>query len=95
MAGSLRRWEHSRGAAFAATLRVAPEDTIISKAMCCDRDAYSALDGTPLADDLRRAGVRRLVIGPSGRTDYCARATGHDARAAGLEAVICRDASAR
>jgi len=79
------------GAAFAASLRIAPDDTIISKATNRDRDAYSALDGTPLADEFRRASVRRLVIGGLA-TDYCVRATGLDALAAGLEVVICRDA---
>jgi nicotinamidase/pyrazinamidase len=79
------------GAAFAASLRIAPADTVISKATSQRRDAYSALDGTPLADRLRRAGIRRLVIGGLA-TDYCVRATGLDARAAGLEVVICRDA---
>jgi nicotinamidase/pyrazinamidase len=79
------------GAAFAASLRIAPADTVISKATSQQRDAYSALDGTPLADQLRRTGIRRLVIGGLA-TDYCVRATGLDARAAGLEVVICRDA---
>jgi nicotinamidase/pyrazinamidase len=79
------------GAAFAVSLRVAPTDTIVSKATSRDRDAYSALDGTPLAEGLRRAAVRRLIIGGLA-TDYCVRATGLDARATGLEAVVLRDA---
>jgi nicotinamidase/pyrazinamidase len=79
------------GAAFAPSLRMGPGDTIISKATSPDKDAYSALDGTPLAEDLRHAGVRRLFIGGLA-TDYCVRATGIDARAADVEAVILRDA---
>ena len=79
------------GAEFAPSLRVAPGDTVISKATSRERDAYSALDGTPLAECLRRAAVRRLFIGGLA-TDYCVRATGLDARASGLEVVVLRDA---
>jgi nicotinamidase/pyrazinamidase len=79
------------GAEFSRQLQVAPTDVVISKATRLDKDAYSALDGTPLAEALRARGITRLLIGGLA-TDYCVRATGIDARAAGLDVVVLADA---
>lgn len=79
------------GARFARRLRTDPQDTVISKATRADRDAYSALDGTPLADSLRSRGITRLFVAGLA-TDYCVRATGLDARDAGLDVVVLTDA---
>ena len=79
------------GAQFSRLLRTDPSDTVISKATRPDRDAYSALDGTPLADSLRSRGITRLFVAGLA-TDYCVRATGLDARAAGLDVVVLTDA---
>jgi nicotinamidase/pyrazinamidase len=79
------------GAEFSRHLQVAPTDVVISKATRLDKDAYSALDGTPLAGALRSRGITRLFIGGLA-TDYCVRATGIDARAAGLDVVVLADA---
>lgn len=81
----------SRGAEFAQSLAVAPGDVVISKATRPDKDAYSALDGTTLPDALRARNVGRVFIAGLA-TDYCVRATGHDARAAGLDVVVLVDA---
>lgn len=81
----------TRGAEFAAALAIAPDDVVISKATRADRDAYSALDGTPLGQALRAFSVTRLFIAGLA-TDYCVRATGRDARAAGLDVVVLKDA---
>jgi nicotinamidase-related amidase len=81
----------THGAEFAAGLDIAPGDVVISKATRADKDAYSALDGTPLADALRARRIGRLFIAGLA-TDYCVRATGHDARAAGLDVVVLTDA---
>lgn len=81
----------TRGAEFAVRLSIAPSDLVISKATRVDKDAYSALDGTPLAEALRARGIKRLFIAGLA-TDYCVRATGRDARAAGLDVVILADA---
>lgn len=81
----------TRGAEFAAALAIAPDDVVISKATRADKDAYSALDETPLAGALRARRVRRLFIAGLA-TDYCVRATGRDARAAGLDVVVLKDA---
>jgi nicotinamidase/pyrazinamidase len=79
------------GAEFSRQLQVAPTDVLISKATRLDKDAYSALDGTPLAEALHSRGITRLFIGGLA-TDYCVRATGTDARAAGLDVVVLADA---
>ena len=79
------------GAQFARSLGRDPRDTVISKATQRDRDAYSALDGTPLAGSLRSRGITRLFVAGLA-TDYCVRATGLDARAAGLAVVVLTDA---
>lgn len=81
----------TRGAQFTPLLSRAPGDTVISKATEVDREAYSALDGTPLAGELQRAGVQRIFVAGLA-TDYCVRATGLDARAAGLGVVVLVDA---
>jgi nicotinamidase/pyrazinamidase len=81
----------SSGAEFSRQLERAPGDVVVSKATRVDRDAYSALDGTQLADELVHSGVRRIFIGGLA-TDYCVRATGLDARAANLDVVVLRDA---
>jgi len=79
------------GAEFSAQLAVARGDVVISKATQRDRDAYSALDGTPLPAMLQKRSLTRLFIGGLA-TDYCVRATGLDARAAGIDVVVLRDA---
>ncbi len=81
----------SSGAEFSPQLERAPGDVVVSKATRIDRDAYSALDGTQLAGDLVRTGVRRVFIGGLA-TDYCVRATGLDARAAGFDVTVLNDA---
>lgn len=81
----------SSGAEFSPRLERAPDDDVVSKATRVDRDAYSALDGTQLADELVRTGVRRIFIGGLA-TDYCVRATGLDARAANFDVVVLSDA---
>jgi nicotinamidase/pyrazinamidase len=81
----------SPGAAFAPALALPPDARIVSKATEVGRDAYSAFDGTDLAERLREDGVRRLFIGGLA-TDYCVRWTVQDALAYGYEVVVLRDA---
>jgi nicotinamidase/pyrazinamidase len=83
----------TRGADFDTRLHRSQDDLVISKATEPGRDAYSALDGTPLAAELDRRGIRRLFVAGLA-TDYCVRATGSDARRAGLDVVVLRDAVA-
>jgi nicotinamidase/pyrazinamidase len=81
----------SPGAEFSGQLAISPADCVISKATRVDKDAYSALDGTRLAEALRARGVTRLFVGGLA-TDYCVRATARDARRAGLDVVVFTDA---
>jgi len=80
----------SRGARFAAALRLPAEVAIISKATDPKREAYSAFDGTGLEARLRALGVRRLVIGGLA-TDYCVLASARDALALGFSVAVLVD----
>ena len=81
------------GAAFPATLHLPPDAVVISKAQQRDREAYSAFAGTDLAQQLRRAGLRRLFVGGLA-TDYCVLRTVLDARWLGFDVVVLSDAIA-
>jgi nicotinamidase/pyrazinamidase len=81
----------SEGARFAPALHVPAGVTVVSKATRRSEEAYSALHGTGLADDLRRATVERVFIAGLA-TDYCVRATAAEARAAGFQIVVLEDA---
>src|SRR5689334_5389258 len=76
--------QETRGADFHPDLNLPPRARIVSKATAADREAYSAFDGTGLADELKRAGISRVWIGGLA-LDYCVRATALDAVAAGFE----------
>lgn len=83
--------QRSRGAEFAAALRLPRQTAVISKGAAADGDAYSAFQGTALASRLRQEGVCRLFVGGLA-TDYCVLATVTDALAAGFEVMLLRDA---
>jgi nicotinamidase/pyrazinamidase len=63
----------------------------ITKASHHDKDAYSGFDGTDLATILREKGVKRVVVCGIA-TDYCVKATAHDALKAGFEVIVLEDA---
>jgi nicotinamidase/pyrazinamidase len=81
----------SRGAAFPDGLWLPEKATVISKATDSGRDAYSAFEGTDLAQRLRAKGVKRVFVAGLA-TDYCVYATVKDALALGFEAVVLTDA---
>lgn len=81
----------SAGAAFADGLQVPEDAVVISKATKTHADAYSAFQGTALADRLRERGCRRLFIGGLA-TDYCVLATVRDALREGFAVVVLCDA---
>jgi nicotinamidase/pyrazinamidase len=64
---------------------------VVLKATAPERDAYSAFEGTELADGLRARGVRRLFVGGLA-TDYCVGETVRDALARGYAVVLLTDA---
>ena len=79
------------GAAFAPTLRFPADAIVISKATSPERDAYSAFEGTKLAEQLKAAGIWRVFVGGLA-TDYCVKATVLDARKNGFEVELLGDA---
>ncbi len=82
--------ENSPGAEFHPDLRVPVDALIVNKGTSPDKEAYSAFDGTMLAEILRSQGVRRVFI--TGLTlDYCVRETAPDALREGFEVVLVED----
>jgi nicotinamidase/pyrazinamidase len=79
------------GAEFAPGLHVPADAQVVSKATRAEAEAYSAFQGTDLAAQLRRLGVKRVVVSGMA-TDYCVRATVLDALAAGFGALVLTDA---
>jgi len=80
----------SAGARFADALQL-DGAVIISKATTVEVDAYSAFNGTGLADTLRERGIRRLVVCGLA-TDYCVLNTVVDGLAAGFEVLLATEA---
>lgn len=79
------------GAGFDPRLHL-PEGVVhIHKATERDSEAYSALAGTQLAEELRSRGVRRMFIAGLA-TDYCVLNTVRDATPLGLEVIVLADA---
>jgi nicotinamidase/pyrazinamidase len=64
---------------------------IITKGSHPDEEAYSGFQGTELAKILRERGVTRVVVCGIA-TDYCVRATAHDALQEGFEVLVLEDA---
>ena len=62
----------SDGAKFHAALRLPDDALIVTKGQTVDKDQYSAFDATGLADELRRCGVKRVLI--CGLAQECLRA---------------------
>lgn len=79
------------GAAFAEELQLPSDTVIIDKATRQDADAYSAFSGTTLAEQLRRRGVKRLLVGGLA-TDYCVLNTVRDALREGFGVILLEDA---
>lgn len=77
----------THGAAFSDALQLPANAVVVSKADTADVDAYSAFNGTVLAEHLRSHGVRRVFVCGLA-TDYCVLNTALDARANGFEVVI-------
>lgn len=79
------------GAAFSDALQLPANTVIISKADSADADAYSAFNGTALADHLRQHGVTRVTVCGLA-TDYCVLNTVIDARENGFEVLVVPEA---
>ena len=81
----------TRGAQFAATLKLPPNAVIISKATTVEHDAYSGFQDTDLDTLLYSANIRRLFIGGLA-TDYCVLNTVRDALGLGYQVLLLTDA---
>ncbi len=84
--------QDTEGAKFSTKLKLPPKTVVISKATDPKHEAYSAFDGTNLANELRKLGTKRLFIGGLA-TDYCVVSTALDARKLGFEVVVLMDAT--
>jgi len=81
----------SKGAQFHPDLVLPPGTVVVSKATDPKREAYSAFEGTTLADRLREVNAERLYV-TGLATDYCVRQTVLDARRLGFQVVVMEDA---
>ncbi len=82
--------EGSRGAELHPAIVALEPDIVVDKATEAETDAYSAFDGTGLAEALRARGVDRLVVGGLA-TDYCVRASVLDALREGFAVTVLAD----
>lgn len=62
-------------------------DLVVEKGGDPNEEAYSGFDGTPLAQELRNAGVQKVLIGGLA-TEYCVQATALDALKEGFKVEI-------
>lgn len=83
--------QNTKGAQFHRDLKLPQETLIISKATLQNHEAYSAFDGTELADELHKLAVKRFFIGGLA-TDYCIVNTVLDAQKLGFETIVLMDA---
>jgi nicotinamidase/pyrazinamidase len=74
----------TRGAAFHPDINFKDDVIVLNKAEKPDVEAYSAFQGTNLAERLRAANVDRLWMGGLA-LDYCVRASALDASNAGFD----------
>ena len=81
----------TRGAEFHGALDTGTIAHVFSKGADPGQEAYSAFDGTDLADWLREHHVGWLYVGGLA-TDYCVRASVLDARREGFDVVVLEDA---
>jgi nicotinamidase/pyrazinamidase len=69
-----------------------PIDAVVDKGRTSEREGYSAFEDTALERLLRERGVRQVDVAGLA-LDYCVRATALDARHAGFEVVVHREAT--
>ena len=79
------------GAEFSSLLNLPQQLFVVSKATHEDKDAYSAFEGTNLANLFRQHGVERLFIGGLA-SDYCVLNTVQDALKHNFVVILLVDA---
>jgi nicotinamidase/pyrazinamidase len=80
------------GAELHADLDQSAIDLYVRKATTPEQEAYSGFDGTDLAEQLKARGVERVYVGGLA-LDYCVDATALDAKQAGFDTYVIRDAT--
>jgi nicotinamidase/pyrazinamidase len=84
--------QRSDGAAFRSGLKLPMNVEVVSKGQSLERDQYSALDGTGLAEQLRARGITRLWGGGLAQ-DVCVHATVMDALQEGFKVKLLQEAT--
>jgi len=82
--------QNTKGAEFHPALRDDPRINVVSKGLG-DTDCYSAFDETDLAEQLRKQGVKEVLVGGLA-TDYCVKSTVIDAIKNGFDVKALQDA---
>jgi nicotinamidase/pyrazinamidase len=82
----------SRGAELHPAIDREQIDVVVDKGQVADREGYSGFEDTGLEELLRQRGVDTVHVGGLA-LDYCVRATALDARRAGFDVVVHRDAT--
>src|SRR5919109_755252 len=83
--------QETEGAALHPGLDATKIQLVITKGWHPHQDAYSGFHGTELANILRAKGVQRIAVCGIA-TDYCVRATAHDALQEGFGVLVLEDA---
>lgn len=84
--------QDSEGARFHPDLKIPENSVLVTKGVRFDRDQNSAFDQTGLTAELRRAGIRRLIVGGLAQ-DVCVLSTVIDARRDDFDVVVLLDAT--
>jgi nicotinamidase/pyrazinamidase len=79
--------QDTKGAAFHPELYLSSDTIVVSKGTRFDKDQYSAFDETGFAEELRRKGVTRIVVGGLAE-DVCVHATAMDGRTHGFAVAV-------
>ncbi len=83
--------QETRGAEFAPGLALPDAVSLVAKAIGTAKDSYSGFEDTGLAEELRAAGITRLLVGGLA-TDYCVLNTVLDGLREGFEVLLLVDA---
>ncbi|OGC94202.1 MAG: nicotinamidase [candidate division Zixibacteria bacterium RBG_16_53_22] len=82
----------TKGAALHPNLRLDFEKAVqVKKGVEPDKEAYSGFQRTDLAERLRKANIKRLMV-TGLATDYCVKSTVLDALKAGFKVIVVKDA---
>jgi nicotinamidase/pyrazinamidase len=82
----------TRGAELREDLESERIEVVVDAGRAVDRDGYSGFEDTPLEEELRKRGVKRVHVAGLA-LDYCVKHTALEARRLGFEVVVHRDAT--